>query len=299
MKIGSSPRTLRLVLSSAAAASAVAATAAFAVAPPRSSDTAAFVPKVEVESISTFLLASACAGAALILSGTPRYRRASAVLFVAAVVVTWVVLAVLIIHSQTTILSSVSTIDARRIVVVEQHVILAVVLAIVAPLLCSPREGELYPFRLWSGRWLGVGLGAIACCAIAATMFALGQYIGTLEPQHEVVGWWVMAAEPPVQLVIGAFIAPLVEEVLFRGYLHRHLRSTLPAIAAALVSACLFALVHARLGVEPLVAGFLFALLYEWRRTIVPAVMAHGLWNAARWSFEAGAHVGAEGCWPS
>ena len=115
----------------------------------------------------------------------------------------------------------------------------------------------------------------------------------TGDPSHPLAGflpgadWWVW-----LQVFVGAaLVAPLVEETMFRGVLYRHLReasarlgrATSAAASAAAVS-LLFAAVHPQgwQGVPPLAAlAFGFALAREWRGTLLPAAVAHGVNNAA------------------
>ncbi|MEO0513020.1 MAG: type II CAAX endopeptidase family protein [Planctomycetota bacterium] len=76
--------------------------------------------------------------------------------------------------------------------------------------------------------------------------------------------------------------APLAEETVFRGCLYRHLRSRLVFPIAAGVSAAAFALMH---GYPPLMLipvmtlGLIFAMVREWRGSIVGAIAGHMLHN--------------------
>jgi membrane protease YdiL (CAAX protease family) len=90
-------------------------------------------------------------------------------------------------------------------------------------------------------------------------------------------------------VIIAAILAPLVEETMFRGVLYRHLREasarlgvTLSVILSALVVSFVFAVIHPQglLAVPPLMAlAFGFALLREWRGTLIPSMVAHGINN--------------------
>jgi len=97
--------------------------------------------------------------------------------------------------------------------------------------------------------------------------------------------WWNC-----VQIVVMASIlAPLVEETMFRGVLYRHLREasagfgiTWSVILSGIVVSFVFAVIHPQglLAVPPLMAlAFGFALLREWRGTLIPSMVAHGLIN--------------------
>ncbi|MCL4741282.1 MAG: CPBP family intramembrane metalloprotease [Phycisphaerales bacterium] len=76
--------------------------------------------------------------------------------------------------------------------------------------------------------------------------------------------------------------APIVEETIFRGALYRHARARIGAAAAGLLAALVFAFMHGYgpLFTPPLIAlGFMFALLREWRGSLIASVTAHFLHN--------------------
>lgn len=77
--------------------------------------------------------------------------------------------------------------------------------------------------------------------------------------------------------------APIVEETLFRGSIYRHMRGRAPALLVALATALLFAFMHSYgpLMVGPLIAlGFTFALIREWRGSLIGSITAHCLHNS-------------------
>ena len=78
--------------------------------------------------------------------------------------------------------------------------------------------------------------------------------------------------------------APLVEEAVFRGAFQRYLRPRMSRILAAALAGLVFAFVHPQglAAIPALMAiGGWFALLREWRGTLVPSVTAHAIHNAA------------------
>jgi len=77
-------------------------------------------------------------------------------------------------------------------------------------------------------------------------------------------------------------LAPLCEETLFRGFLYASLRRSLGVVPSMLLSAGLFAGFHLDLGAFlPLFTlGCLFALTFERTKSILPSMVAHGLWNS-------------------
>ncbi len=110
-------------------------------------------------------------------------------------------------------------------------------------------------------------------------------------PSHPVVqfllgpDWWGRVQV----LLLGCIVAPIVEETMFRGVLYRHLREATTRIgfagsillSAALVS-FIFAVIHPQglAAIPPLMAlAFAFNLVREWRGTVVPGMVAHGINN--------------------
>src|SRR3954451_9840368 len=86
-------------------------------------------------------------------------------------------------------------------------------------------------------------------------------------------------------LVIGAVvvigIAPLCEEVFFRGVLFRVLRQRMPLWPGALSDGILFGLVHGSLMILPVLAvlGIVFCYVYERTGSLFPTIALHSLNN--------------------
>ncbi len=92
-------------------------------------------------------------------------------------------------------------------------------------------------------------------------------------------------------VLVASVAAPLVEETMFRGVLYRHLREAtgragraLSVVMAALITSFVFAVIHPQglLGVPVLMGlALAFNLAREWRGTLVPSMIAHGINNGA------------------
>lgn len=86
-------------------------------------------------------------------------------------------------------------------------------------------------------------------------------------------------------LLVTAVLAPLCEEVFFRGMVYRYLRARWPVWAAVFGSAMLFGLAHfsglERVSVLPIFAfmGIVLALVYEWTGSLGNTILLHGLNN--------------------
>ncbi|WP_180143908.1 CPBP family intramembrane glutamic endopeptidase [Desulfoluna butyratoxydans] len=83
--------------------------------------------------------------------------------------------------------------------------------------------------------------------------------------------------------VTGCLVAPLAEELFFRGIVYRLLRP-MGVIPAVLISTLVFAAAHAMHGVVPvtqLAGGLLFAVAYEKEGHLAVPVIIHGAGNTA------------------
>lgn len=82
--------------------------------------------------------------------------------------------------------------------------------------------------------------------------------------------------------LLAVCVAPIVEELLFRGALYGWLRSYFRAPSAIFISALIFAAVHPQgvVGIVPLTCiGILLAFLREWRQTLLAPIIAHACVN--------------------
>jgi hypothetical protein len=84
-----------------------------------------------------------------------------------------------------------------------------------------------------------------------------------------------------VLLFLGVVLAPLWEEIVFRGALYGWLRRHLGVGASAVIVAFLHAFIHMDLAVIPalVVVFVVFALLYEWSGNLWVAILAHAVNN--------------------
>lgn len=81
-------------------------------------------------------------------------------------------------------------------------------------------------------------------------------------------------------------IAPLAEEIFFRGFLYRAMRRWAGVQPAGALSAAIFAAAHAQPLIMPsiFVLGIVLARSVERHGSLVPAIVAHALFNAVGYS---------------
>ena len=129
------------------------------------------------------------------------------------------------------------------------------------------------------------------CVAIPAVMLAYllaAKVLGAQGSSNPIIALVLEAARSSnyaatilFYLTLGV-LAPLCEESLFRGFLYRSLRKRLGVGTALIVSAALFSVVHMDVGalVPLMVLGWLFGFVFERTRSLLPAMVAHGMWNS-------------------
>lgn len=88
---------------------------------------------------------------------------------------------------------------------------------------------------------------------------------------------------PVLLFALATIWAPFTEETIFRGSLFRHLRSRRGIFLSSAVSALFFGLIHPyspALMLPVIMLGFNFALMREWRGSLIAPITAHALHNA-------------------
>jgi uncharacterized protein len=85
-----------------------------------------------------------------------------------------------------------------------------------------------------------------------------------------------------IAFISAAIISPVYEELFYRGFLYRWLRTRIGFTGALLLSSLIFTIIHIpTYNVMPVnfFSGILFALAYERTNSIWPSVLIHGLTN--------------------
>ncbi len=102
-----------------------------------------------------------------------------------------------------------------------------------------------------------------------------------LQTQPDIGPLFQTTAFPAALFFGGAIVAPVVEEIFFRGFVFAGLRSRWGWKKATLFSAGLFAVAHVvPTSILPIfILGVVFALLYQLSGSIWPAILMHMLTN--------------------
>lgn len=144
----------------------------------------------------------------------------------------------------------------------------------------------------------GIGLGLLAFVAVLTVLGPVVEALDLEDTSQLAVDAFGEIASPlllAVAIVSICVLAPLMEELTYRGVLHGALRNRLGGPLTVVTGSVIFAVAHLS-GIDPtidrfwLVAGvsmaqiFLFSLVLGWLRErdgrIGRAFLAHGAWNA-------------------
>ncbi|HLB38915.1 MAG TPA: type II CAAX endopeptidase family protein [Actinomycetota bacterium] len=170
-------------------------------------------------------------------------------------------------------------------------------LALAVPIALWVRRGagSLAPLGLRRGGWtrrdvgVGIGMGLVALLAsvvvtaitVAIVEAIIGHAYEIPDPGFDQGAWfWAFA-------FMAVVMAPVCEEIYFRGFLFQGLRTWWRFAWAGLASGCSFAFVH----VEPIrffglaLTGVIFAAVFERRRTLVSSMCAHLVLNVVAVGF--------------
>ena len=97
-----------------------------------------------------------------------------------------------------------------------------------------------------------------------------------------------LARSPAASLLRVCLLAPVVEEILMRGFVLDGLRGSCGAAAALLVSSLMFAVLHFNMvqTLSALVCGLGLGLLYLKTGSVFCCILAHGGYNLLSWLAE-------------
>lgn len=136
--------------------------------------------------------------------------------------------------------------------------------------------------RSFKGAMLGLGCGLMILSSTFNLFYSLFLALFDLRMQVDLVPifaeldspWWLLAG--------GVIVAPVVEEVFFRGFVFAGLRQRYGWKKAALISSALFAVIHVTPTalIPVFILGCIFAYLYHRSNSIWPAVLMHVSTNA-------------------
>lgn len=169
------------------------------------------------------------------------------------------------------------------------------------------------PWQRWRGelgwhRGAGffneVGAGIAAYLASLPVYFLMALFVALLVYLANLMGWdaapgaednklldLAMSGNPlliALIFLLATMWAPVVEESVFRGALYRHMRWRCSPVLAGLLTAFVFAVMHGYAPIQLLMVGVLgmvFAMMREWRGSLIAPMTAHFVHNSVVMTF--------------
>lgn len=117
---------------------------------------------------------------------------------------------------------------------------------------------------------------------VIASLFAITG-IERYFPSHEEITVFIESGSFLLRILAIGIIAPIVEELLYRGIILNRLLSWMPKWVAILVGSALFGLIHFNLlqGLYAFVVGIVFSVLYLRYRNLWIPIIGHAAFNIA------------------
>ena len=151
-------------------------------------------------------------------------------------------------------------------------------------------QGQLGAVGLQSSTLVSGLLKGIVWSMVFGTVVVVGLIAGRLAGINLIGLFQSRMPQQPIDIlsyfIVGAGVAPIAEEIYFRGLVYGYLRRWGP-IAAIMGSTLLFVAVHPDLQKMPfprIVGGLLFAIAYETEKNLMVPIGIHMLGNLALFS---------------
>jgi len=136
----------------------------------------------------------------------------------------------------------------------------------------------LRPFKAAS---VGLGCGLMLASLLFNIVYAAGLAVFNARMQPNIDLMFAGTQFPLLLLLGGALLAPIIEEIFFRGFVFSGLQQRWGWQKAAVISAGMFAAAHITpTAIIPIfILGLIFAYLYRVSNSIWPAIFMHMLTN--------------------
>ncbi|RPJ28145.1 MAG: CPBP family intramembrane metalloprotease [Chloroflexi bacterium] len=138
-------------------------------------------------------------------------------------------------------------------------------------------------FGRFEWKTLGLGCGLlIGAYAIIIVHNGLLYFLGVDTQGEEILKMFAELDSPVWFIIVGAVVAPLVEEIFFRGFLFQGFRQRYGWNTAMLLSSAIFAAAHLDLValIPTFILGNVLAYVYHKSNSMWPGIILHFLVNA-------------------
>lgn len=133
---------------------------------------------------------------------------------------------------------------------------------------------------------LGYSLGALAVVRVLTVVYGVittvAGFPGPAKIEVQMLRWFGFGPMGfALAILIAVIIAPIAEELFFRGFVYGALRDRVGVLGAIVASSLIFALYHANLWliIPVMFLGMALAWLFETQNSLGPPLLFHGLYN--------------------
>ena len=133
--------------------------------------------------------------------------------------------------------------------------------------------------------WSPVLLGVSAFFAVQGSLMLIPEDAPLMQQYIESASALDYGVFPFLSFLTTVIGAPVIEEIVFRGLIYKHLKRAMPVWLAVLIQALLFAVAHGQLlwMTYTFVLGAIFALLYDYFDSLWPCIIAHLIFNGSNY----------------
>jgi len=137
-------------------------------------------------------------------------------------------------------------------------------------------------FRSFKGIAVGMGCGFLVLVYIVNFFLAILLALLKVSPSVNWVTTIQNISSPWWLVMTGVILAPLVEEIFFRGFVFTGLRQRFGWVKAMLISAVVFAIGHMQITnlIPIFLLGCALAYLYQYSKSLWPSILIHMTTNA-------------------
>ena len=147
------------------------------------------------------------------------------------------------------------------------------------------RAAHIQKTRRTAMLWSPVLLGVSFFFAVQGGLMLIPEDVPLMQDYIESSSVLDESLFPFLSLITTVIGAPLVEEIVFRGLIYKHLKRAMPVWLAVIIQALLFGIAHGQLlwMAYTFVLGTVFALLYDYFDSLWPCILAHFVFNSCNY----------------
>ena len=138
-------------------------------------------------------------------------------------------------------------------------------------------------FHPFDSKSLGIGCGLLIVTYLVTILHNIIIFFLGITTQGELINQIFASLKNPFWFfIVGIVLAPLVEEIFFRGFLFAGFRQRMGWNKAALLSSGIFGLAHFQLAafIPTFLLGYLFSYLFHRSNSIWPGIIFHAIVNS-------------------